>query len=136
MVSQICLCCQHIWHKWYPTDSYLKSETFKYKTQIWGRFMFLIVKEIVSLMTHTRLTVTTAGHQKWSRSDKNGFYLTLLFQIHNAHPSRIDYFCDIFSSYIYLKWGFQTWCVFLDINQCSSHFISRFLSSKYAPQHV
>lgn len=86
--------------------------------------MFLTVKEI------------TVNGSQWPQLDtrmKLKWQELLLFDIiSNAHPSRSDYFCDISSSYIF-KMRISNLMCFPWYKSTQFFFISRFLSSKYAP---
>lgn len=111
--------------------------TFTYKTQVWGRFIFLQWrKSYIYDDIHTWLTVTTDGHQKEAEVTEE----LLLFYIIISNPKCPSithwlYFCDIFSSYIFKMRISNSICVPW-YKSTQFFFISRFLRSKYAPQHV
>ncbi len=120
MVLQICLHCQHIWHKWHQTDANMKYDLSYAHLHIKHKFekVYIFNSEGNHILYHTHMAHSWTPERSWS--DKNCFYFTLLFQIHNVHPSRIDNIFVTFLAAIYLTWGFQTWRVFIDINQCGS----------------
>ncbi len=83
--------------------------TFTYKTQVWGRFMFWTVKEIILYHTHGS-QLDTRMKLKWQ-----AFILHHFKSIMSSH--HWQYFCDI---YIFNMRISSLICVFLIINQCSS----------------
>lgn len=103
--------------------------TFTYKTSL-RRFIFLTVKEIIYCIIHTWLTVTTAGHQKEAEVTRTAYILHYYFQSIMS-ITHWQYFCDIFSSYIFNMRISNLTCFHW---YKSMRFF--FISSKYAPQHV